>query len=173
MKDYISLAEAQIKALTKLPVRVHILGPGYINREPVLLSKRLEIRNAIQNEFPLSSVYFSEDEDLRESTAVFDSLLDEITIHAQQADLMIAIVGEASRGVLIELSRLSLIKTISGKLHIFSAKETFENDPMYISLIRGLPNDFFTRWDISECNLVTRSRRVVLSYLLRRELGLL
>jgi hypothetical protein len=173
VKEHISLAKAQIKALKNLPVRVHILGPGFASREPDLLRKRLEIRDAIQKEFPCASVYFSEDQDLRESTAVFDNLLDEITIHAQQADVMIAIVGETTRGVLIELGRLSLIKKISDKLHIFSAKETFENDPMYFSLIRNLPNDFFTRRDVLECSLVTRSCRVVLSYLFRRELGLL
>jgi len=173
VKKHLQLAEAQIRALKKLPIKIHILGPGFSGNEPDLLKKRLELREVLQNEFPLSEVFFSEDDDFHECTDVFDNLLDEIAFHAQVADFVIAVVGGSSRGVLIELGRLSMMCGIADKLQIFTAKEAFVNDPMYISVIRHLPNDFFTRRDVLECNLVTRARRTIMSYLLRRESGLL
>lgn len=154
--DKIRLLRNQAK---REEITVLIWGPGDpgptgdIERQKYW-TKRVQIKEVLQREFPNAEIAFSEDRELRELTAGLEDLLVEELVHAAVADCILVL--DVSRGAHVEVDRLTAYPLVAQKIRLL-LPERFVGTTGLVSVIhQGVRVSGYTDADFEACRLATK-----------------
>ena len=135
-----------------------VWGPGEAKPDSpslikALSAKRIQIREALQTEFPFSRVEFSESPELRRYTEDLGDLMTEEMLHARAADCIIIL--NTSPSTRAEVDYFSQNATVASRMCVLQP-DWEPTGAINIASDRRVSVFPFSKDDIDSCNLATR-----------------